>query len=72
MTSTQKKRRKLTPTQLRELRVAAGLYQAQAAELLGISPNHYAVMERGETPITPTIAILARLVLIPHGSPRNI
>ncbi len=63
--------------ELRKLRDLAGWTQAEFAQRLGITINHYARIERGDPregqmrPITLTIAILARLVVRMHNQKRS-
>ena len=57
-----------TPAQrLKTLRQAKHLTQAQMAAHLGVSPNYYACVERGEN--APGTQILAWLALAERGEP---
>ena len=39
---------KVTPNELRELRIKCGLVQKQVADAMGVSINHYSLIERGQ------------------------
>lgn len=52
--------------QLLAIRQSLGLTQKDFASRLGILPNHYAKLERGERDISQTICILA-LILEEQG-----
>lgn len=53
----------VTPTELRTLRTAAGLTQAQLAARLGVSRVSIAYWETDKRPITPLAEIAIRCVI---------
>ena len=56
----------MTPDDLRTLRHAAGLTQAQLAALIDVAQPHVAKWEAGRYRISAPVAVLLRAVLI-HG-----
>jgi predicted transcriptional regulator len=61
----------MTATEFVSARKLLGLTQVAWGRELGISTAHVARIEGGGTPVTPTLAILVRLLLHgrPHGHP---
>jgi transcriptional regulator with XRE-family HTH domain len=55
--------RGMEPKELRQLRESMGWTQFEFAMKLGLQPNSYARLERGEREISLTVAKLARLIV---------
>ena len=53
---------RMTSTELRRLRKAAGLTQRALAERLGFHPNYFAQLERGDVPVREVVALAVRYV----------
>ncbi len=58
----------MTPTELRERRLALGLGTPRMARVLGCTPSHYRHMESGSRAITAPVALAVSL-LTPDNLP---
>ena len=62
---------RMTSTELRRLRKAAGLTQRALAERLGFHPNYFAQLERGDVPVREVVALAVRYVCVVPKAKRD-